>query len=150
VLEGPQAHSHHRVCACVRAPAGGALTRRFCTPSFRGVDWRVDNETLPESTRNQFVRSHGVRVPTWFWRVIVTLDPVDRIAAWRFPNRPIPRREVNDWAVSLHELEQWLGEPVFFASASNPYGQAALSVPSQLRRLRAPEQWAIPRNCDLR
>jgi len=91
-----------------------------------GVIWG-DN-----SGDDYFVKSHGVKTPDAFWKVIIRND---RVIAWIVPNAPTAtRKRLDDYLVSVSEIEELTGE--------------LIPVADYLKHDKPSSSWLIPRGCN--
>ena len=83
-----------------------------------------------------FVKSHGVKTPDAFWKVIIRGKSNDeRVNAWIIPNsRKATKKNLDDYLVAPSEIERLIGEK--------------LPVPNYLRNKKPKSSWMIPRGCN--
>jgi endonuclease G, mitochondrial len=95
-----------------------------------GVIWGENRED------DYFVKSHGVRTPGAYWKVIIRGTGQDEHAiAWIIPNSPKAKSgQLDRYLVSVDELEHVTGEKI-------PVGDYAKHDKPQ-------RSWMIPRGCD--
>jgi len=118
-----------------------------------GVVWHETmriNETL-------LWESHGVQLPTAFWKVVraKTLYPEDNgLIAWWFPNiDTATRKQLDQYLVSIDELEANIAA---HSTVSSPgaSGNGFKSTPikfelsPELKAHRPAKSWALPKGCD--
>ena len=94
-----------------------------------GVIWG-DN-----SDNDFFVKSHGVKTPDYFWKVIIRgVGGDERAIAWIVPNiQEAKRKKLDSYQVSVSEIERVTGEAIPVAD----YVKYDKSNP-----------WVLPRGCD--
>ena len=91
-----------------------------------GVIWGDNAED------DHFVKSHGVKTPDAFWKVIVRGD---RGIAWNIPNTPdAKRRNLDRYLVSIEEIEALSG--------------LNFDIPEYQKSKRHSGSWSIPKGCD--
>jgi endonuclease G len=93
-----------------------------------------------DSSNDYFVSSHGLPTPDYFWKAIVTTDPISgaaRAIAWYFPNQA-SLGSVDNYLVSIHELERLVGSAM-----------VAIPVNSALKEGKPNTTWALPASCNL-
>jgi endonuclease G, mitochondrial len=79
-----------------------------------------------------FVRSHGVRTPDAFWKVIIRDQ---RVIAWIIPNKGnATRKRLDEYIVSVAELEKRIGEKI--------------PVDAFLKEEKPKHSWQIPYGCN--
>jgi endonuclease G len=92
------------------------------------------------------VRSHGIRTPDWFWKVVITRDAATdalRAIAWIIPNQA-DLQPLDSYLVSISQLQQWLSEQQVEAARLN------LSWPPEYDTTAGPATtWPQPANCQL-
>jgi endonuclease G len=84
---------------------------------------------------DHFVKSHGIKTPSAFWKVIIKGTGKDEQAiAWIVPNsQEANRHQLDKYLVSIKELEKKTGEKI----------PVSKSVKSQ----KPSQSWAIPHGC---
>jgi len=94
-----------------------------------GVIWG-DN-----SDNDFFVKSHGVKTPDYFWKVIIRgVGGDERAIAWIVPNiQEAKRKKLDSYQVSVSDIERVTGEAIPVAD----YVKYDKSNP-----------WVLPRGCD--
>ena len=81
-----------------------------------------------------FVHSHGIKTPDAYWKVIIR-GKDERAIAWLIPNSPIAtRNRLDDYLISIGQLEAITGVKIPVANAIKP------NKPRQ--------SWVIPKGCD--
>jgi endonuclease G len=85
---------------------------------------------------DHFLKSHGVRTPDAFWKVIIRgIGQDERAIAWIVPNSPeATKKNLDKYLVSVEELERATGEKIPVADYAK-YNKPAAS-------------WLIPRGCN--
>jgi endonuclease G len=83
-----------------------------------------------------FVRSHGVKTPDAFWKVIIRGSGQDeRAIAWVVPNsKEATRKQLDRYLVSVDELEKLTGE--------------SIPVADYAKHDKLPASWLIPAGCN--
>jgi endonuclease G len=99
----------------------------------------VYGDSEADANNDYFVESHGVRTPEFFWRVLYTTDPLTGEAmaiAWWIPHFNYKGDHLNEYVVSIREVEQLLGpnEPI-------------INVPNELKDSKPAESWRAPADC---
>lgn len=94
-----------------------------------GVIWGNNSDD------DYFVKSHGVKTPDAFWKVIIRgIDSDERVIAWIVPNsKKATRKILNKYIVSIEEIEKITGE-VIPVSGFNKYDKS--------------NPWVIPKGCN--
>jgi endonuclease G len=85
---------------------------------------------------DHFLKSHGVRTPDAFWKVIIRgIGQDERAIAWIVPNsQEATKKNLDKYLVSVEELERATGEKIPVADYAK-YDKPAVS-------------WLIPRGCN--
>lgn len=86
-----------------------------------------------------FLISHGIRTPDWFWKAIVSTDPLTQqpiAIAWVIPNQS-NLGPLDSYLVSLDELDQQIGAALV----------AIPGVPASVRASKPTTTWPLPANC---
>ncbi len=80
-----------------------------------------------------FVKSHGVRTPDAFWKVV--LRGKDQVIAWIVPNsQSATKAKLDQYLVSVADIEQQTGEKI--------------PVSGSARTQKLTQSWALPSNCN--
>jgi len=82
---------------------------------------------------DHFFKSHGVRTPTAFWKVVIRTDN-RRGIAWIIPNGDAPAGSLDEWIESISTVERVVGRTF---KAANKTSRPSLS-------------WARPTGCSVR
>ena len=83
---------------------------------------------------DDFVESHGVETPDYFWKVIIKQADKDAIA-WMVPNSSeAKRRQLDLYLIRIDELEELVGE--------------TFDVSNEARSLVRDRSWPLTDNCD--
>ena len=91
-----------------------------------GALWSEDNEN------DYFLKSHGVRTPSAFWKIIIRDD---RMIGWVFPNdNKATKYNIDDYIKSVSEIEALTG--------------LKLPVSGDMRSYTPEHTWIIPRGCN--
>ncbi|MEO1899818.1 MAG: DNA/RNA non-specific endonuclease, partial [Methylococcales bacterium] len=91
-----------------------------------GVIWGNNTED------DFYIGSHGVATPDAFWKVIIRND---RVIAWIVPNSSTaPRQRLDDYLVSVDEIERVTGETI--------------PIADYLKYERPKQSWLIPHGCN--
>ena len=91
-----------------------------------GVIWGDNDED------DHFIKSHGVKTPDAFWKVIVRGD---RGIAWIIPNTPdAKRRKLDKYLVSIEGIEALTG--------------LNFDIPADQKSKPHSSSWSIPKGCD--
>lgn len=92
---------------------------------------------IDDNSKTDFLTSHGVLIPSYFWKVLVTKDPVtneDKSMSWIFPNdKTATYTNTNTFIVSMDKIEEII--------------KSTLPVNKSLKNTEGPV-WEIPKNCD--
>ncbi|MBB1488167.1 DNA/RNA non-specific endonuclease [Oceanospirillum sediminis] len=96
-----------------------------------GVVWGND------SSDDHFLHSHGIRTPDAMWKLILKGTPGnEQIISWIVPNKEDARRKkLDDYLVSIKEIEQLTGEKI-------------REIPDNLKNYTASKSWSLPKNCN--
>ncbi|WP_263138690.1 DNA/RNA non-specific endonuclease [Pseudomonas sp. RIT-PI-AD] len=100
----------------------------------------VYGDSDADRANDYFVESHGIRTPEFFWRVILTTDPLDehpKIIAWYIPHREGLGTDIDPYLVSVHQLERLLGPD-----------EPSIEVPELLKDDKAAFSWPLPQSCN--
>ena len=82
-----------------------------------------------------FVKSHGVRTPDFFWKILINLNNGD-VNAWIMPNDETTAvRKIDPYLVTISEIEQKSG--FYF-----------IGITDEQRYKKQTVSWAIPKGCD--
>jgi len=83
-----------------------------------------------------FVRSHGVKTPDAFWKVIIRGSGSDeRAIAWIVPNsQDAKRKQLDNYLVTIDEIERVTGE--------------LIPVADYVKHKRLGNSWVLPKGCD--
>ncbi len=93
-----------------------------------------------DTGNDYFLSSHGIATPEYFWKAIVTTDPISgaaRAIAWYFPNQA-SLGNVDNYLVSIDELERLVGRD-----------RVDMPVLATLKAEKPSTTWAIPAGCKL-
>ncbi len=95
-----------------------------------GVIWGNNSED------DYFVKSHGVKTPDAYWKVIIRGTGQDeRVLAWIVPNSQVAKRKMLDkYLVSVDEIERITGE--------------VIPVADYAKHDKPNKSWMIPRGCN--
>jgi len=114
---------------------GAWLLTEEITECYRDIDELliIGGVIWGNNTEDDFyVNSHGVKTPDAFWKVIVRND---RVIAWIVPNsRTAARKQLDDYLVSVDEIERTTGETI--------------PVADSLKQDKPNHSWIIPRWCN--
>ncbi|MEX8497631.1 MAG: DNA/RNA non-specific endonuclease [Leptothrix ochracea] len=92
-----------------------------------------------DPSNDVFLASHGIRTPDWFWKAIVSTDPLTQqpiAIAWVIPNQS-NLGPLDSYLVSLDELDQQIGASMV----------AIAGVPADVRASKPVTTWPLPANC---
>ena len=79
-----------------------------------------------------FVKSHGIRTPSAFWKVIIRND---RVISWIVPNsKEATRKNLDNYLVSVDDIEKLTGE--------------LIPVEAYLKEMKATSSWQLPKGCN--
>ncbi len=83
-----------------------------------------------------FVKSHGIKTPDAFWKVIIRGTGQDeRVIAWIVPNaKDATKKHLDRYLVSIDQLEREIGEKI--------------PVADYAKHDKPANSWMIPRGCD--
>jgi endonuclease G, mitochondrial len=106
------------------------------TECYRDIDELLVIGGVIWSDNGHFIRTHKIRVPQAFWKVIIRGSGQDeRAIAWIVPNsQEAKSRQLNHYLISIEELEQVTGENI--------------PVADYVKRDKPTRSWMIPRGCD--
>jgi endonuclease G len=95
-----------------------------------GVIWGND------PANDYFVKSHGVKTPNAFWKVIIRgVGQDERVIAWIIPNSQDAKRKMLDsYLVTVNEIERVTG--------------VQIPVVDYAKHDKPSESWIIPRGCN--
>lgn len=114
---------------------GAWLLTEEITECYRDIDeLLVIGGVIWGSNTNDdyFIYSHGVATPDAFWKVIIRND---RVIAWIVPNsKEATRKRLDNYLVSIEELEQIIGETI--------------PVDDYLKHDKPESSWLIPKGCN--
>lgn len=88
------------------------------------------------SADDYFVRSHGVKTPDYFWKVIIRGHGQDeRVIAWIIPNaKEATQKQLDRYLVTVDEIEQITGERI--------------PVADYAKHDKPGQSWMIPAGCN--
>lgn len=83
-----------------------------------------------------FMRSHGIKTPDSFWKVIIRGSGEDeRVIAWHIPNsQEATKKRLDDYLISIDDLEKMTGEEI--------------PVAIYAKHDKPAESWMIPQGCN--
>ncbi|NOR70648.1 MAG: DNA/RNA non-specific endonuclease [Methylomarinum sp.] len=88
------------------------------------------------SDKDYFVKSHGVKTPDAFWKVIIRgVGADERAIAWIIPNsQTAKRKQLDSYLVTVNEIERVTGEQI--------------PVADYAKHDKPDRSWMIPRGCN--
>ena len=89
-----------------------------------------------DHSREEFIRSHGVKTPDAFWKVVIRGTGQDeRVIAWIVPNtQEAIRKNLDRYLVSVADIEKATGEK--------------LPVADYVKQEKLQASWMIPKGCN--
>lgn len=108
----------------------------------------VGGVVYDDTSNDDFLQSHGIATPDWFWKAIVTTDPASgttRAIAWRIPNRN-NLAPLDSYLVSISELERWLGSAMVGLGSGTDTATGA-NLTNAVKAGRESTTWPLPANC---
>ena len=97
---------------------------------FGGAIW-------DKNSNDMFLKSHGIRTPSFFWKVIYFNDgQFDYVISWIFQNShdAIGHGDIDKYLVAVADIETLTGEKI-------------AAIPDSVKSLKAKESWKLPRGC---
>lgn len=87
---------------------------------------------LGDTSNDHFVKTHGIRTPDAFWKVIIRQE---RVIAWLIPNsQEATRKRLDNYLVPVEKIESLTGLDI--------------PVPDYLKTEVPSQSWYIPRGCN--
>ncbi|KAF0693033.1 Aste57867_15956 [Aphanomyces stellatus] len=87
-----------------------------------------------DASNDLFVQSHGIRTPEFWWKVVLTKDATtgkDKVIAWYFPNADNLGKDLNQYMVTVHEIEAKLND-----------NNGPIPVPDSLKSTKPDTTWS--------
>lgn len=84
-----------------------------------------------------FVKSHGVKTPDAYWKVVIRGTGKDKqaVIAWIVPNSQVAKMSVLDsYLVTIDDIERVTGEKI--------------PVAKSVKHYKPPTTWPLPKGCD--
>lgn len=92
-----------------------------------------------DESNDWFLASHGIRTPDYFWKAIITTDPVTGAAkaiAWYIPNIE-DLNALDPYLVSITELERLVGRSL-----------VGITAPASVKAMKPATSWPLPSGCN--
>ncbi|KAF0687831.1 Aste57867_20474 [Aphanomyces stellatus] len=89
-----------------------------------------------DTSKDHFTKSHGIRTPAYWWKVILTKDKatnVDKVIAWYFPNEKLDKK-FDEYLVSVADLEAKLND-----------NNGPIPIPDAIKATKAKQSWVCPK-----
>jgi len=117
---------------------GSWLLTEEITECYRDIDELliIGGVIWGNNPDDDFVKSHGVKTPDAFWKVIIRgIGSNERVIAWIIPNsQDAKRKKLDEYLVTVADIESITGEQI--------------PVSDYVKHDKPAQSWIIPRGCN--